>query len=193
MSESSPEKVACQSELIIAYLDGEMTTDACANFESHAQECAECRATFREHRQLLCLLESELDDYFEMPLPKNFAEIVTAHARSDMRVAHRRGFALWLVMTLAVLCCALPIVVGSGRAFGFISTFVRGAANGAMMFGRGFYDIGIGLSVILRAVGGNLTGGARPLNLLLICLFAAAFGLLLRLIASYHQRLQTTD
>lgn len=190
---SSDEETCCRSEIIVAYLDGELDSAASIEFEQHAAACATCAPLLREHQQLLQLLELVADASFEMPLPKNFAQVVTAYAQSDMKGARAHSLALWLCVPLAALCVALLGVAGVERVMSLIGTLIKHAASVADMFGRGFYAIGIGFSVLLRAVGRSLVFSAPPLSFLAILLLAASLCLLSRLIVNYHHRPQVTE
>jgi anti-sigma factor RsiW len=76
----------CQSEDVAAYLDGELQPEAAARFEQHLKGCAACAADLQEQRRLLCTLDLALKQRGDgdLRLPKNFSQIVTAHAQSDL-------------------------------------------------------------------------------------------------------------
>jgi hypothetical protein len=186
----------CQSAQIAAYLDGELCASAAISFEAHVGACAVCAEGLRAHQQLLRLLESELENSFAAPLPKNFARIVAARAQSDMsgaraRSEHKR--ALWLCAPLVALCSVLLGLSGGERVIGSASALIKHAASILFMLSRWLYDVGAGFAVIFRALGRNFIFESRSMNLLAVLLLAFILGLLSRLITIYHQRTQVMD
>lgn len=185
-------RVCRESEHVAAYLDGELNSAALRSFEEHLKACAVCNATLREHKELLCILDqAQTDASFTMALPKNFAQLVTARAQSDMsgvRARREHGIALWLCAPLVLLCVGLLGISGCATVLVFAAALARHAASAGMFIARSLYDVSAGVSVILRAAGRNLVNEPRPINLLALLLLAVAFGLLPRLIFNYRQR-----
>lgn len=184
----------CESKHIAAYLDGEINFVECARFEDHIKECAACAVMLREHKELLRLLETaRADESFTLPLPKNFAQLLRARAQSDMsgvRAGGERKLALWLCAPLVLLCIALLGNTGCTATLAFALMIVRHAASVFVLILRALYDVGAGLNVILRAVGRNLAGVPRPVNLLALLILAVALGSLPRLISNCRRRAQ---
>ncbi len=186
------ESECCESEHVAAYLDGELNSTALRSFEDHLKGCAVCIAALREHKELLRVLDhAQTDSSFTMALPKNFAQLVTARAQSDMsgvRARREQGSALWLCAPLILLCVGLLGISGCASVLVFAAALARHAASAGMFIARSLYDVGAGVSVILRAAGRNLINEPRPINLLALFLLAVALGLLPRLIFNYRQR-----
>ena len=85
----------CQSEnvaaQVAAYLDSQLDPSALDRFESHLETCQRCRAELSAQRQFLCELDSALSPLEELPIPEDFARIVSACAESDMRGVRQGG------------------------------------------------------------------------------------------------------
>lgn len=184
----------CQSEEAAAYLDGELETQAALSFERHLEECERCADELREQRRLLCTLDFALGgvEADDLPLPKNFSRIITAHAQSDLsslrseRIEHKR--ALRLCLGLAVVSFALlGTAAVSESVLKPLVTLVR---HGGVVFGfvwRAVYDFGAGLAVIARAIGNHTLFDSHLLAAPVFLLLAVAVVLLPRLISSYHR------
>jgi Putative zinc-finger len=180
-----------QTELTVAFLDGELDARASEEFERHARGCRDCSATILEQRRLLCLLDTAFDETFEkrVALPEGFTRQLKARARNDMsgvRARDERRRALKICAALAVAVFALlgfaafeavaAPLLAAGRGAGRL----LGAAGGAAA------DAGSGAGLVLRAVGGRLAA-TGALALLELAAVAAALLLLFRLIGAYHR------
>src|SRR3982074_3835795 len=103
---ASTDNLVCQSDQIAAYLDGELDGASSTVLENHLKECSRCAAELTEQRQLLCAFNSALGQSGALPLPKDFAQIVAAHAESDMsgmrgRAEHKRALKYCVLLAVA--------------------------------------------------------------------------------------------
>jgi anti-sigma factor RsiW len=190
----SAQQQACQSEDVAAYLDGELDASAVALFEGHLKRCGQCAAELQDQRRLLCALDFALGgrEAGDIELPRNFSEIVTAHAQSDVRglrsdrAQRRRALRL-----CAALACASFALLGtaavSESVFKPLGLLFRHAGTVLGFVGRALYDFGAGLAVIARAVGGHTIFESQRLAPLVFLLLALSVVLLLRLISNYHR------
>jgi hypothetical protein len=184
----------CRSEEVAAYLDGEMDASAAALFELHLKDCACCTSALREQRRLLCTLDFALgvDEQSDIRLPVNFAQIVTAHAQSDLsslrreRAEHKRAFRLCLMLAVASFAL-LGGAAWSDSVLKPLGLLIRGAGTILGFMGRAVYDFGAGLAVIARAVGGHTIFESNALAALVFLFLAVALVLLPRLIGNYHR------
>lgn len=188
------EIICARAQGTAAYLDGELDAASSASFEEHLKVCRECSATLAEQRRLLCLLDvafgaRPVDK--TVALPKDFARVVTARARTDMRGPLRRRtervFAIKLCLVLAALSAAL---LGSSLFDSALAPawgLARQFAAVASVAGHAFADAALASAVIGRAVGGRLVAGPQLQTILQWMLIAGAALLLLRLIGSYHR------
>lgn len=180
----------CKSEEIAAYLDGELAEPARSAFEQHLALCVTCAEQLREQKRLLCALDLALSTERALPLPSDFAQVVAAHAQSDMSGVRARSEsrrALWLCLLLAA---ASALLIGSAAlsesVFTPIWALAKPAATVVAFFGRMLYNAAAGLAVISRA-GGHLLFESRPLGIFGCLMLFAALALLPRLIISYHR------
>lgn len=183
---------SCQCIDVAAYLDGELDAPASALFERHARECAACRAALAEQRRLLCLLDATFGKMpeTELALPKDFTQIVTAHAQTDMRgvrCSRERGRALVLCAALGVAAFALLGASTFGEMLAPVAAVAQGFASVVGMTGHALVDAGASAAVILRAVGGGFVAAPGRQGFLTWLLLAGAVALLLWLIGSYHR------
>lgn len=74
----------CQREQIAAYVDGELDHNARSGLEAHIEECSNCAAELRAQRLFMCELDAVLANSGDHPVPSDFAQVVAAHAQSDM-------------------------------------------------------------------------------------------------------------
>lgn len=185
---------ACQSEEIAAYLDGELDAHSTMLFEQHLKECADCTHSLQEQRRLLCTLDFAFggNDVGDLPLPKNFSQIITAHAQSNLsglrseRAERRRAVRLCLALAV-VSFTLLGSAAFSDSVMKPLSLLVRNAGVVLGFAGRALYDFGAGLAVIARAVGGHTIFESSRLAVLAGLLLAIAVFLLPRLISNYHR------
>lgn len=183
---------SCERENIAAYLDGELDAAAALRFEEHTRVCGDCAAELREQKRLLCALDFMFDGGDPaMALPKNFAQIVAAHAESDMRGVREqseRKLALRLCLALASISFLL---LGGATLSNYLLAPLRliFKQGGSLLSfaGHALYDVGAGAAIILRAFGGHFIFESHPFGLLTILLLLAALLTLPLLIVRYHR------
>lgn len=187
---------SCERENVAAYLDGELDAAAALRFEEHTRACSLCAAELREQKRLLCALDLMFEG--EDPgiaLPKNFAQVVAAHAESDMRGVRERSenrLALRLCLALASISfLLLGAAALSDSVLVPLRLIFRQGGSLVSFAGRTLYDVGAGGAIILRAFGGHFIFESHPLGLLTILLLLAALLTLPLLIVRYH-RARTT-
>lgn len=182
-----------RAETAAAYLDGELDARASDSFEAHARACPVCSAAIGEQRRLLCMLDTAFRPGAparEVDVPRDFARVVAARARTDMcgvRSPSERAFSLKLSLALASACAVLLAASAGDSVFAPAAALARSLAGAAGMLLRALLDAGQGGSVILRALGGQLVAGPVPVAALYWLLSAGALLLLLRLIRGYHR------
>ena len=187
---SSTDNLACQSEQIAAYLDGELDGNSSAMLEEHLKECSRCTAELTEQRRLLCSFDSALGQSGELPLPKDFAKIVAAHAESDMsgvrgRAEHKR--ALTYCVLLATASFALLGATAGNLVFGVGRAIAHRASGVFDLVWKTTYDAVAGTAVISRVVSKGFIPESYLAGFVVFLLLALAVVLLSRLIASYHR------
>lgn len=184
------DKSDCQIEQIAAYLDGELDDRARALFEGHLRECSACGGELIEQRSLLCALDSVLSRGSDLPLPANFAQIVAAHAESDMRGVRdrrERGRALRVCLILAAASLALLGVAARGFVFNFARAVARPISTVFDLVWTTLYDAVTGLAIISRVLSKGFVPDSYLVGLLGLLFLVLAVFLLSRLIASYHR------
>lgn len=145
-----------------------------------------------EQRRLLCLLDVALGKTAQkkLALPVNFAQVVTAHAQSDMSGLRRwseRRRALMLCAVLALLAIAALGIGNLNKALALFGVVVHALISVLWMIGHTLLDGSAGMAVILRTLGGRFITEPSLLELLTWVLFAGAVVLLLRLISRYRR------
>jgi predicted anti-sigma-YlaC factor YlaD len=187
---ASTDNLVCHSEQIAAYLDGELDGDSSFRLEEHIKECSRCTAELTEQRRLLCAFDSALGQSGELPLPRNFARIVAAHAESDMRgvrehAEHKR--ALRYCALLAVASFALLGAASSNLVFGVGRALVHRVSGVFDLVWTTAYDAVAGMAVISRVVSKGFIPQSHLVGFVAFLLLALAVVLLSRLIANYHR------
>lgn len=183
----------CHSEKIAAYLDGQLDPSASTHFEEHLETCQPCRAELNAQRQFMCELDSALAGAADLPIPKDFARIVSARAESDMRGVRQGGErrrALLLCLALGSAAFALlgatagKSVFLSGR---LLANKVLGILN---LVWTTLSDTLIGLTIISRVISRVFLPESPVASLAALGLLALAVVSLSHLIVSYHRRNQ---
>lgn len=184
---------SCHSEKIAAYLDGHLDASANSNFEEHLETCRPCRAELNAQRQFMYELDSALAGAADLPIPKDFARIVSARAESDMRgvrTGGERRRALLVCLALGSASFALlgatagKLVFLSGR---LLANKVLGILN---LLWTALNDSLIGLTIISRVISRVFLPESPVFSLAALVLLALAVASLSHLIISYHRRNQ---
>ncbi|HZE68615.1 MAG TPA: zf-HC2 domain-containing protein [Pyrinomonadaceae bacterium] len=179
----------CQQEQIVAYIDGELDASSLDVFEQHLEACESCRAELTDHRLLLCELDAVMGQPPDVSAPANFAQIIAAHAETDMqgvrsRAEHKRALRLILIVGLAAFSLlgtsAADLVTGSGRV---LATDIFGLAG---FLWSVIYDTGVSAAVISKVLSRKLFIESGSLGWSVVFLGLAVL-LLSRLIVSYHR------
>jgi predicted anti-sigma-YlaC factor YlaD len=179
----------CQRELIAAYLDGELDSSEGTLFEQHMLGCPTCSAELTAQRLFLCELDATLTITPDLPVPRNFAQIVAARAESDMsgmREGREHKRALRFCLILAVASFAL-LGAAASKAMFFSGRTVASQIFGIFgLLWTTLYDAAVGLTVISRVISGGLIPES-PFAGLAALLLALGVVLLSLLISSYHR------
>jgi predicted anti-sigma-YlaC factor YlaD len=179
----------CQAEQIAAYLDGDLDAGARVALEEHIQNCQSCVSELNAQRLFMRELEATLASTSDLPVPRDFAQIVAAHAESDMRgvrdrLEHKRALRFCLILALASFAllgvAASKSVIFSGRA---ITSKILGILG---LLWKALYDATIGLTVISRVISRGLLPESHLAGLFALFLVLAVV-LLSLLIAGYHR------
>lgn len=179
----------CQAEQIAAYLDDDLDAGACAALKEHFQNCQSCVSELNAQRLFICELDATLASTSGLPVPRDFAQIVAAHAESDMRgvrdrLEHKRALRFCLILAVASFAllgvAAWKSVVFSGRAIASKVLAVIG------LLWKALYDAILSLTVISRAVSRGLLPESHLAGLFALLLVLAVVFLSL-LISSYHR------
>jgi anti-sigma factor RsiW len=185
----------CETEKIVAFIDGDLKPECRTAFEEHIKFCSHCNSELQAQRQFISELDSALSGPFDLEVPANFAQVVAVRAESDMRgvrdsLEHRR--ALRFCVLLGLTAFAL-LGVSSGEAALMRVQSMANAALGILgLIGKGIFDAAAGFAVILRVVSGGLLSDFRFAGLTTLLVVALIIGLLSLLISRYH-RARLTD
>ncbi len=190
-------QICPHAEAVAAYLDGEMEMRAESEFESHFAVCDSCRASLAAQRLVLCSLAATFGAERDMPLPRDFARIVTAHAQNDMGGV-RRHAARFNRQTIrhtirgnAVLVIGVMILIGVA-AWAVADAVVNSQAWRAVsivgeMVGRAMRDAAVCFAFVLRGADELVLGGVSPRFAVFgWMLFGVAVGLLWLFVRSYR-------
>jgi predicted anti-sigma-YlaC factor YlaD len=183
----------CQSELVAAYLDGELEATPASNFEAHVDSCKACRAELMAQRLFLSDLDFSLASTPALLLPKNFAQIVAARAESDMsgvRSKTEHKLALRFCAILALIAFAL-LGAAAIRSILFSGESIANKTLGVFdLLWTALHDAAVGLIVIMRVIGQGVIPDSHFAGLVAL-LLALALVLLSLLISSYHRYRET--
>jgi hypothetical protein len=179
----------CRKEQIAAYLDGELDADARELFENHLALCAFCDAELNSQRRFILALDSTLTLSPDLPLPRNFTQIIAARAESDMSgvrdgIEPKRAARFCLILALAGFAL---LGAAAGKALLFSGQTIADKTLGIFgLLWTTLHDAAVGLTVIARVIGGGLVPESAFAGLAAL-LLALAVVLLSLLIASYHR------
>lgn len=196
MNDFHVEKFCSQRSEIAAYIDGELLPREEIALESHLANCAECRTELNEQKKLLCVLDFALEDERKIELPENFTEVVVANAESKvsgLRRPQERFTAFFVCAALFLL-----VIVGLGSeteaVFKTFADFGEQFLAVAGFVFRFFYDIALGLAIILRSISSHLFFSSNGSLALAVVLFALSLIALFRFfVRSSEFKIQTQE
>lgn len=187
----------CQAESVAiqvaAYLDGQLERPALTQFEAHLETCRHCRAELNVQRQFLCELESALSPFEELPIPENFARIVSTRAESDMRGVRRTGErrrALLVCVALAATAFALLGAAAGNTILISVRLLLKNVLGVLGLLWTALHDAFVGLSIVSRVMARMFLPQSHITSLAALILLAIAVVSLSHLIVSYHRRRQ---
>ena len=188
MSATAQQKI-CESNLIAAYIDGELDERVTQLFEEHLEGCAQCREELRAHRLFVCELDAALTDSGAIPVPAEFSRMVAARASSDMsgvrtRSENRKALSICIILGLG----AFALLGATARDVIFLvaEKFIVTSLSLAAFVSTAVYETVAALSVIVRVLGRKLIIESGSLGPVLVLLVVAIL-ILSRLISNYHR------
>lgn len=189
MAMARAEQKICESNLIAAYVDGELEARVAVLLEEHLESCASCRAELRSHRLFVCELDAALNDSGEISVPSDFSRRVAARAASDMsglRSGSENKKALSICLILALAGFALLGTTARDSVFLIVREFIAKAFGVISFLATAIYDAATGLIVILRVLSREIVVEAGSFGVVVV-LLAFAVLVLTRLISNYHR------
>ena len=182
-------KTECPSSELAAYIDGELLPREELELEMHLAACSLCAAELNEQKRLLCALDFALEGEKEFKLPDNFTKIVVANAESKvcgLRSPKERFNAVFVIFALFLMFLA---GVG-GEIKSVAATFIQFGEH-LLTVGNFtahlIYNVGVGISIVLRSFGAQLVYNSSVTVLFLTAFFLAALFALSRFINRFGQ------
>jgi hypothetical protein len=180
----------CETESIAAYIDGELDSDREAALEEHLKQCPSCATELQTQRIFMCELDSALASRFELAVPANFAQVVAAHAESDMHgvrnlAEHKRALRFCIILGLAAFAL---LGVAASKAVLLNVRLMAGKVFGVLgFFAKTTFDAASGLTVISRVVSRGLITDSRFASMAGLFVVVLAIAILSFLISRYHR------
>ena len=179
----------CPREDIAAYIDGEIDPREELELEMHFAVCSTCADELNSQKKLLCALDSLCLNEKEIELPENFTKIVVTKAESNvsgLRRPQERRTALFICAGLFLL-----ILLGlGGEANSLFETFGKFADQFAAVAGfvaHLIYDVGVGITVILRSLSSQVFFDSALSFALIAVFFLISVFALSRLVLRYNR------
>ena len=180
----------CETENIVAYIEGDLAPALRLDLEEHLKECEACVSELRAQRVFMRELDSALASPFDLAVPENFAQVVAVHAKSDMRgmrdrAEHARALRFCIVLGLAAFAL---LGVASSKAVLLSLKAIVGKVFGVLgFFGEAIFNAAAGFTVVSRVVSRGLITDSRFAGLAGLVLVVFFIAILSRLIARYHR------
>jgi hypothetical protein len=180
----------CETENIVAYIEGDLDPASRLALEEHLKDCEACVSELQSQRVFMCELDSVLASPFDLAVPANFAEVVAVHAKSDMRgmrnrAEHARALRFCIVLGLAAFAL---LGVASSKAVLLSLKAIVGKVFGVLgFFGEAIFNAAAGFTVVSRVVSRGLVTDSRFAGLAGLVLVVLFIAILSRLIARYHR------
>ena len=180
----------CETENIVAYIEGELEPALQSALEDHLKACAHCASELQAQRLFMCELQSVLASSFNLAVPANFARVVAVNAKSDMRgmrdrAEHARALRFCIILGLAAFAL---LGFASSKAALLSVRSVASKLIGVLGFvAEAIFDATAGFTVISRVVSRGLITDSRLAGFAGLLLVVLAIAVLSRLIARYHR------
>lgn len=180
----------CETEIIAAYIEGDLEPSACTDIEEHIKQCGRCALELQEQRLFMCELESAFRNPFDLAVPANFAAVVAVNAESDMRGArnkaeHKRALQFCIVLGLAAF--TLLGAAASKAEIAGVATAVSKAAGVLGLVARAIYEAAAGLISMARILCRGLIPNSPVTGVVGFIMIAVAVCLLSLLIVRYRR------
>ena len=180
----------CEQENIAAYIEGDLDPAVHLVLEEHLKQCSHCAAELQAQRLFMCELDSALASRSELAVPANFARVVAAHAKSDMRGTrdaseHKRAFRFCVILGLAAFAL---LGIASSKAVILNVKSIAGKVLGILgFFAEAIFNAAAGFAVTSRVVSRGLVTDSRLMGAAGLLLVVLTVAVLSRLIARYHR------
>ncbi len=140
----------CQFSVISDYLDGELSPNAEDEIEFHLLGCENCREELNFQKQFLTALDSELEDFPE--LPADFVKNTIIKAESNVQGVRGKEERFRAVFICAGLFFLVILGLGSETktVFSAFGSFINQlfAVGGFIL--HFLFDLAVGLAVIIK-------------------------------------------
>ena len=180
---------SCPREEIAAYVDGEISPREEIELEMHFAICKLCNDELNTQKKLLCALDSALLKDDEIEVPENFVKIVVTKAESNvsgLRRPQERRTALFICSALFLL-----VLLGLGEEAGTVLTTFAKFGEQFMAVGgfvaHLFYDISVGIAVILRSLSNQFVFNSALSAAFIIVLFLLSLLMVSRLVVRFNR------
>src|SRR5262245_16499783 len=188
MSAETLKEISCDTNLIAAYIDGELEASKRVAVDRHLDDCDHCRQDLRMHRMFVCELDSVLTQS-DVAVPVDFSRQVAARATSDLRgirsaSENKKALAFCIVLALA----ALTLLTDASRLTAMRTgrQALRAIIGTVGLLLSAIYDMVASVTVVSRVLSRKLILESNALGLMLV-LFSLAIRLLSRMIVRYHR------
>ncbi len=180
----------CPREEVFAYIDCELSAEDELAMESHLARCAVCRDELNSQKKVSTTLEILLEEESRnIELPKDFTKVVTAKAESNVSGLRQRKERSHALLICAILFFLILVGVGAEVKAVYSATGEFGDQF-ASVFGfvfRVVYDLGIGVSVVLKSLGHRIVFSSIASLVLLVVVFVSISLSLSRLVLRYSR------
>lgn len=112
----------CPREEIGAFLDGELSADQEAVFETHIASCPNCREELNLQRSFLIALSGSLEENADIQIPKDFTRNIISRAESDLSGIRSRS-----ERVVALSIAGILILMAAAALGGEFSSVIRPA------------------------------------------------------------------
>jgi anti-sigma factor RsiW len=140
----------CSVDDISAFIDGELSSDNEAVFESHLAECQNCRHELNEQKIFLSAVNASLESKEKITVPINFTRTIIANAESNvsgLRDPSERSPAIWICSMILIK----SIFAVGAESLGILSRIAQTATVLADFAAKIFNTIAVATGVIMRS------------------------------------------
>lgn len=149
-----PNNLACPTDEIAAYIEGELNAEHERELDVHFLTCSSCSDELNQQKQFLCELDASLRHANDLHLPADFTKTIVANAESTvagLRRPRERFNALFICAAL-FLFALFALGADARSIFSGAAAVIEQATAVLGFFWHFIYSMFLGIAIVARSL-----------------------------------------